>query len=293
MKGKTPLALTLIVLVPVFAAAGFFLRRWQVDTAFEPVTGLLTPGRPATYALAALLAVAALTALGLALRLLRGDAPKGYLANLAAPNLGVGILIMLAGALLFAGGVLGVRDYALRMNERGVRLMLGLCLAASGVCVGLVGLLGQQRQEGKGRFFGPLLAPAFCACVWVLATYQGHIANPNMMEYVFLVLGVLCVILACYAMASAAFEKPRPVLCAFFSAMGVILLMVSAADRPWGMDALAIWGFALYLFAQLTCLLSCRMCPPELEEWTAPPKEEEVPEESLENQVQPRGEEDE
>lgn len=293
MKGKTPLALVLILLVPVFAAGGFFLRRWQVDTAFEPVSGLLIPGRPATYALVALAAVAALTALGLAWQLFRGETPKGYLANLSAPNMGVGILTLVAGAVLFAGGLLGIRDFALGMDERVMRLMLGILLAVSGVCVGLVGLLGQQRQEAKGRFFGALPVPAFCACVWVLAAYQGHTANPNVMEYVFLLLGILCVIFACYAMASFSFEKPRPILCAFFSAMGVILLMISAADRPWGMDAMAVWGFAIYLFVQLTCLLSCRMRPPELEEWTPPPKEEEVPEEPLENQVQPRGEEDE
>lgn len=287
---RTPLALVFILLVPVFATTGFFLRRWQVNTAFEPVSGLPIPAS-ATYVLMALLAVAALTVLGLAWQLFRGETPKGYLANLAAPNLGVGILTLVAGAVLFAGGLLGIRDFVLGMDERIIRLVLGVCLASSGVCVGLVGLLGQQRQEAKGRFCGALLLPAFCACAWVLATYQGHIANPNMMEYVFLVLGILCVILACYAMASFSFEKPRPILCAFFSAMGVILLMVSAADRPWGMDAMAIWGFAVYLFVQLICLLSCRMRPPKLEEWTPPP-EEEAPEEP-ENQVQPRGEEDE
>lgn len=291
MKGKTPLALTFIVLVPVLAAGGFFLRRWQVATAFEPVSGLLIPGAAATYALVALVAVAALTVVGLAWRLFRGEAPKGYLANLAAPNLAVGVLALVAGAMLFAGGVLGIRDYALRMDDRAIRLVLGLFMAPGGVCVGLVGLLGQQRQEGKGRFFAPLLPPAFCACAWVLAAYQGHIANPNRMEYMFLLLGILCAILACYAMASFSFEKPRPILCAVSSAMGVVLLTVSAADRPWGMDAMAVWGFALYLFVQLTCLLSCRMRPPELEEWTPPPEEE--GREEPENQVQPRGEEDE
>lgn len=292
VKRKTPLALAFILLVPVLAAAGFFLRRWQLDAAFETASGLLIPGKSATYALVALVAVAALTVLGLALQLLRGETPKGYLANLAAPNLGVGAVTLVAGAILFAGGVLGVRDYVLRMDERIIRLVLGVCLVPTGVCVGLTGLLGQQRQEAKGRFFAPLPVPAFCACVWVLAAYQGHTANPNVMEYVFLLLGILCAIFACYAMASFSFEKPRPVMCAFFSAMGVVLLMISAADRPWGMDAMAVWGFAIYLFVQLTCLLSCRMCPPELEAWEPPP-EEEVPEEALENQVQPRGEEDE
>lgn len=306
-KGNTPLAL--LLLTPGFAAVGFLLRRWQAVTAFEFTSGLLTPGKPATYALVAWLGLAAVVTVVLAWRALRGKTPKGYLANFAAPNLGVGIATLVAGAVLFAGGVLGIRDFALHMDARVARLVLGLCLVPCGVCVGLVGLLGQQRQEGKGRFAGVLLAPGYCACVWLLVAYQGHTANPNMMEYVFLLLGIVCAVFACYASSSFSFEKPLPVGYAASSAMGVVLLAVAGADRPWGMDALILWGFALYLYVQLVCLLFCRMRPPKLKGWTPLTQEEETApeeprEETLEDileeftaepekQVQPRGEEDE
>lgn len=300
---KRNLALGLALSTLVFGGAGLALRRWQIDTAFEAVSGLLTPGKPATAALIAALAVGAVTVALLAWRMFRGEAPRGYLANLAAPNMGVGILTLLAGALLFAGGVLGIRDYVLHMDERIIRLVLGLCLVPGGVCVGLVGLLGQQRQEGKGRFHGALLAPGYCACVWLVAAYQAHTANPNVMEYVFLLLGILCVIFACYTAASFSFEKPRPFLCALFSALGVILLLTTAADRLWGMDLMVCWGFALYLYVQLICLVCCRVRPPQLQAWTPPLPEEtgEEAEEKTETETeteterkdQPRGEEDE
>lgn len=287
---KRNLGLGLVLSTVILSAAGFLLRRRQVAEAFEPDTGLLTPGKPVTAALVAVTAVGAALLLALVWRMFRGETKRGYLANLVAPNMAVGILAILAGALLFAGGALGIRDFALRMDERIVRLILGICLVPGGVCAGLVGLLGQQRTEAKGRFHGALLAPGYCACVWLVAAYQGHTANPNVMEYVFLLLGVSCAILACYAGASFSFEKPRPVLCGFFSAMGVVLLTVSLADRPWGMDLLVTLGFTAYLLAQLICLVSCRVKPPELEEWTPSP-EETAPVE--EQQVQPRGEEDE
>lgn len=272
---------------------GLLLRRWQVATAFEVATGLLIPGKPATYALVAAVAAAAAVALAASWRMFRGACPRGYLANLAAPNVGVSVVTLLAGALLFAGGALGIRDYLLRLDERVVRLILGICLVPGGVCVGLVGLLSQQRSEAKGRFSSALLAPGYCACVWLVAAFQGHTANPNVMEYVFLLLGIVCAIFACYAAASFSFEKPRPVMCAFFSAMGVVLLMVSAADRPWGMDLLALWGFAAHLLVQLVCLIACKVAPPELVEWTPPePAEEENGREAGEEEkVQPRGEE--
>lgn len=273
----------------VCGLAGFLLRRWQLDTAFEAASGLLTPHQPATVALIAVVALAASLAVGLAAVLFREEAPKGYLANLAAPNLGVGLVTLLAGGLLFAAGVLGIRDYALHMDDRIVRLVLGLSLVVTGIAVGLIGLLGQQRREAKGRFAGALLAPGYCACVWLIAAFQGHTANPNIMEYVFLLLGILCAIFAGYAAASFAFETPRPVLCAVTSSMGTVLLFIALADRPRGMDRLALCGFLTHLFVQLLCLVWCRMYPPELEEWTPPQEEEDAPQQ----QDQPRGEEDE
>ncbi len=288
MKRKTGFGF--LVATAAFGALGFFLRRWQLETAFESETGLLTPGRPATAALIALVVVAAAVLTALAVGLFRGgERPRGYLANLAAPNLVIGLLTLLAGALLFAGGALGIRDFALQMDDRIVRLVLGISLAVTGVAVGLIGLLGQQRKEAKGRFAGALLAPGYCACVWLIAAFQGHTANPNIMEYVFLLLGILCAIFAGYAAASFAFETPRPVLCAVASSMGTVLLFIALADRSWGMDRLALCGFLTHLFVQLLCLVWCRMYPPELEEWTPPQEEEDV----SQQQVQPRGEEDE
>lgn len=278
-----------------FGAAGFFLRRWQLAVAFEPETGLLTPGSPATAALLALLVAALLALTALAVGTFRGGAPgRGYLAGFAAPHLAVGLFTLLAGALLFAGGALGIRDFALRMNDSTLRLALGVCLAVTGIAVGLIGLLGQQRSEGKGRFRTCLLAPGYCGCVWLVAAFQGHTANPNILEYVLLLAGILCTIFAGYAAASYAFESPRPVLCAVSSSMGVVLLATSCADRPWGMDRLAVYGFALYLFVQLVCQVWCRLHPPALEEWTPPPQEDEGDEtEQNGPKDQPRGEEDE
>lgn len=289
---KRNLGFALVLSTLGLGLAGLFLRRWQLDTAFEPASGLLTPHQPATVALIAVVALAAVLAVGLSAALFRGEAPKGYLANLAAPNLGVGLVTLLAGGLLFAGGVLGIRDYALRMDDRIVRLVLGICLAPTGIAVGLIGLLGQQRSEAKGRFHGALLAPGYCACVWLISAFQGHAANPNVMEYVFLLTGIVCVVFACYASASFSFEKPRPILCAAASAMGIVLLMVSAADHPWGMDLMTVLGFEVYLLAQLICLVSCKAHPPELEEWAAPVEDGEEAD-ANEDQVQPRGEEDE
>lgn len=289
---KRKLGFALILSTVGLGLAGLFLRRWQLASAFEPDTGLLIPGQPATAALIGVMVLAAAVLTALSMALFRGDeCPRGYLANLAAPNLVIGLLTLVAGALLFAGGALGVRDFALHMNDQVMRLVLGISLVAAGPAVGLVGLLGQQRKEARGRFHGALVVPAYCACVWFFATFRGHTANPNIMEYVFLLLGILSAISGCYAAASFAFEKPRPILCAVSSSVGTVLLMVASAGQPQGMDLLTVLGFEVYLLAQLICLVSCKVWPPELEEWTPPSEPEQT--ETQQEQVQPRGEEDE
>ena len=53
--------LVLPVTAAVSGAAGFFLRRWELASAFEADTGLPIPGMPATWALIALSAAAVLT----------------------------------------------------------------------------------------------------------------------------------------------------------------------------------------------------------------------------------------
>ena len=52
--------LVLPVTAAVSGAAGFFLRRWELASAFEADTGLPIPGMPATWALIALSAAAVL-----------------------------------------------------------------------------------------------------------------------------------------------------------------------------------------------------------------------------------------
>ena len=296
-----------------FGAAGFFLRRWQLETAFEEVSGLLIPGKPATIALVAMLIAAAAICIAIGFAALSKNIPSGYLTNLAAPHAAVSGLDFLAGGLLVAAGaweigrfVALVRDWAMftlsdlpavvagAAGEFGViRLVLSVCLIPTGICMILVGMLGNQRDEGKGRFRSILLAPGYCACVWLVAAYQKHTTNPNIMEYLFLLLGIVCVIFAAYAAASFSFEKPRPILCAVSGTMGIVLLAVSAADRPQGIDLLTLLGFGIYLLTRLICLTACSVRPPQLTRWLPRAETAEASEQNAEEQIQPRGEENE
>lgn len=265
--GLTALALTL-------GAAG--ARSWQRQAAFEPGTGLLTPGHPATWCLVALVAVGALALLALAGWCVKGTQLTSYLRAFALPVSGLLAVYLLAGALLVAAGVLGLEEARQGLSTQTSRAVLAGCLIPGGLCVALVGWLGAQRREAEGRFAWSLLGPGVCGCVWLVAAYQGHTANPTTMDYAPYLLGAACAVCACYTMASFSFEKPQSFWCLWLCGAGLVLLATAVADSLMGGETMALLvclGYGLYLAAQLTCLL-CRLeAEPRLEPWEPPAEE--------------------
>ena len=89
-------------------AAGFFLRRWQLASAYLPETGLFLRGAPSTYALAGLFAL-----LALALLLLLREKREGledFLPAFGSPDVGQMTVFAAAWVLLLAAGGLGMQD---------------------------------------------------------------------------------------------------------------------------------------------------------------------------------------
>ena len=93
--------LVLPVTAAVSGAAGFFLRRWELASAFEADTGLPIPGMPATWALIALSAAAVL-ALALLCRGIHRVFPGGYDEAFGAPNNALYLTVLVAAAFLMA-----------------------------------------------------------------------------------------------------------------------------------------------------------------------------------------------
>lgn len=272
MKKRLSFGLTTLALA--LGAAG--LRIWQRQAAYEPDTALPTPGHPATICLVALLALGGLALLALSRWCLRGGELTSYLRAFALPHRGLLTVYLLAGALLVGAGALGLTQVQAGAETQLSRTVLSVCLIPAGLCAALVGWLNTQKREGEGRFAWPLLGPAACACVWLLAAYQSNTADPVVMDYAFALLGAVCAACACYTMASFSFEKPQGMWCLWLCAMGIVLLSTAVADRlswvTWeeNQARLVCLGYMAYLAGQLTCLLTHCEIPAQLEPWRAP-----------------------
>ena len=106
----------------------------------------------------------------------------------------------------------------------------------------------------KGRFMVPLLLPAFTGCFWLLSSYQRNAANPNIWEYVYQLLGIMCVTLALYYLAASSFERLRTSAFFLTGCMGVFFCAMVQPEQLLPATRLRYLGMGLLLLVYLTNL---------------------------------------
>ena len=251
---------------------GLLLRRWELATAFEADTGLVTPNMPSTWALiiwSVLLAAAFIL-------LCRGKHRSfagGYDAAFAAKGNTVYITAMvLAAFLLLASAVLNYMGipaaYAEAVaaaragNAQGTplfnvlpRAILGALAAVSFFCVLSTGR-NNYRGEGKGKFSFPLLAPAYMGCIWLIAAYQVRAGDPVRQDYIYELFAIIASLLGLYFTAGFSFERAKVFRSSLFSLLGVYFSLVTLADGH-ELYITLLYGFCiLSLTANVTALLA-------------------------------------
>lgn len=251
---------------------GLLLRRWELATAFEADTGLVTPNMPSTWALiiwSALLAVVFIL-------LCRGKHRPfagGYDAAFAAKGNTVYVTAMvLGGFLLLASAVLNYMGIPAAYAEAVAaaragnaqttplfavlpRAILGALAAVSFFCVLSTGR-NNYRGEGKGKFSFPLLAPAYMGCIWLIAAYQVRAGDPVRQDYIYELFAIISSLLGLYFMAGFSFERAKVFRSSLFSLLGVYFSLVTLADGH-ELYVVLLYGFCiLSLTANVTALLA-------------------------------------
>jgi len=235
-------------------AAGFFLRRWQLASAYLPDTELFVHGAPATYVLLGFTALLAAVFL-----LLLGKKREGlddFLPAFGCPGAGQMTVLAAAGLLMLAAGGFGLRDgfqafqlwraspEQYPLSGPGSLLLTGvLCLPAG---LGVL-LMGQMAYRGELKASGCFLAtfPALAALVWLFAAHLKYGTEPVLMKYGFSLFAALLLTLAHYYAAGFLYGQSRPRRTAFCALMGAAVGIISLADRPDLFTAAATVAFSL------------------------------------------------
>ena len=227
------------VLAVAGGAGGFFLRRWQLASAYQPDTGLFVHGAPATYALLGLTVL--LVVVFLILVREKREGLDDYLPAFGSPAVGQMTLLTAGGLLMISAAANGLMDgfRAFRLwkdnpgmyqlSGPGSQLLTGaLCvLAGAGVLY-----MGQMAYRGeindRACFLTPF--PALAALVWLFAAHLKHGTEPVLMKYAPTLFAVLLFTLAHYYVAGFFYGKPRPRRALFCALMGAAVGIASLAD---------------------------------------------------------------
>lgn len=263
MKVKKALVWLIPALTLGFGGLGAVLYGRFLRTAMEADTALLTPGRAETYILVAVVAAAAAILAALAW-LARGKYPDSYGHCFYAPNPLPLAAAVIAGGLVTAAGILAAMGYITLADRQLSRMVLGVMLIPAGVVMEEIARRNFRGEAQKSRLSGLLLVPGYAACVWLVYAYQTHTANPVVLDYVFLLLGIMAAILAFYYQASFSFDRPKPVRAIWTAAVAVVLLLTAMGHGEDAMTMCLSGGVSLYLLCQMTVLLYRGVHPADL-----------------------------
>ncbi len=244
-----------VILLPLLAAVGgvggFFLRRWELATAFEE-NGLAIPRMPATIALIVLSIV-----LALAFALLcRGGKHelKDYRSAFSAPNNWAYLAAAaVAAAFLLVSSLLGAKTQMDSGSPGLLRLLLCAMCLVSFVCVLTVAM--NNFRARSGQYSLPLLLPAYTGCLWLVTAYQQRAADPVVLDYVYELFAIVCTLLGLYFSAGFSFGRAKVWRCAFFCLLSVYFSIVTLADGHDLSTRLLFLFAALYQLANVTVLL--------------------------------------
>lgn len=207
----------LLVVAMIGGIAGIFLRRWQLETSFEPDTGLPIGGTTATLVIALVSAVIVLLLLLLSVSLRKEETPSlGYAETFHCRSFFYLLLIWASACFTAAAAVLHFRESLAQVDTNYLQMFFALLTLFAAASLFLIGKQHYQGKDLKGSLL--LLLPAYSICLWLMVCYQHWARDPFVLDYVFALLAIITSMLAHYFIASYAFHKPNQTA-VFMSAM--------------------------------------------------------------------------
>lgn len=249
---KKSIALPVVTLIG--GVLGLLVRQWYLHTGFELGTGLPLSGVPARFVLWAVILLTAAAAVLLS----RGKArrfEKQY-TEAFRPRNGLAMSGRLAASFFFfVGGFLNLMAYTSTTNgvrtTSALRLILGVVCLLAGAAIFLLSKKLNQKVPVQSAV---LLAPAFAACLWVMANYKSWAKNPVTGQYLYSLLAILLTMLACYLVVSFAFGVGRVLPTQVLCTVAAALCILSLGDGLPLYDLILNLAFACYLTAQAASL---------------------------------------
>jgi hypothetical protein len=210
-------AVVMPLLALVAGVVGFFLRRTEVDTVFNPVTGLASTDAPVTILLIGLSALAVVGAAVFAAAIsrrykaeteyTRAFAPRGFLYLAVSFLLG---LVWLASAAWYfvekRAAALSAMPAGFAGRVSVVDFIFTVLAALSAISVIILARGAYKGKGGSEMLLFSVIPPVFF-CFWLVILYKENAANPVLLAYCYQVLAIAAATLGYYFSAGFVFGK--------------------------------------------------------------------------------------
>lgn len=253
----------------VGGVAGFFLRRWELNTAYDLNTKLMSM-TTAGALLTALMAV-------LAVVFIFGCRKMGRRSGMDwfyVPNANYAMTAIAGALVMLLGGGFGLRGFYMGPRTAmgtiaGVMLVVGGAMAA---------VAAREIYRGYGSQTLPILlmGSSFATLVWLVCIYQQHARQPEVRLFAWQILSAVAIVLALYGQVSLSLDKGSAGRTGVYGLLAIAMTPAALADGVGFANTMVWLGSAVWLTAQSYMLLNAafgsdrpeRMCPQEEAEQT-------------------------
>ena len=232
------------VIMPGFALIagvfGFILRRRELETVFDAVTGL--PERGAGVTLGLIMLSVAVLVIGLIFSIaakVKYDSPQGFENAFGTHSVAYPLFFLVIGLLWLAAAVLHFfnRDYTETVAELYFSVLAGLAAISS-----IFFAVEVYKNPGRKLKLGLSVVPTLFTCFWLILLYRRNASNPVLLTYVYHCLALIAATVSFYLYAGFVFNKSAPGKTIFFCAASIFFCTVTLADEHalWARVILAV-----------------------------------------------------
>jgi len=205
--------------------AGFFLRRQEVATVFDPISGLATRGATISILLIAfsVLVVALLFVMSF---LLPKREFQGFTEAFGG-SVALTALRTFLGGLIFGLSLVELVD----LFSTGALDGFSIARLGAGALAGLMFCLMAALSHRNTNVAIPASVPVFWLCIWLIVSHIERAANPVLLAYVYNLFALAALLLALYYIAGFAFRQNRPGRMMFCASVAIFFIGVTMADE--------------------------------------------------------------
>ena len=213
----------------IAGVVGFSLRRRELDTVFDAVTGLPERGAGVTSGLI-MLSVAVLF-VGLIFSIatkVKYNSPQGFENAFGVRSAAYPLFFMVVGLVWFAAAVLHFfnTESAETIAELYFSVLAGLA-AISSIFFAVEVFTNPERKLKLGLS----VVPTLFTCFWLILLYRRNAANPVLLIYVYHCLALIAATASFYLYAGFVFNKSTPGKTIFFCIASIFFCTVTLADE--------------------------------------------------------------